>query len=262
LFSAQPSIDLTTGILTYTPAANANGSAIVTVTVKDNGGTANGGIDATTKMLTITVTAVNDAPSFTKGANQTTLEDAGAQTVTGWATFISAGPPDESGQALNFIGRTTTTGCSRPGWRLAPTVSSPTPRHRAEWLSNSDANSTTTVGLNAGVDPSPEQIHHHDHRSHRADYEGADQTALEDAAARRSSVGQRSDQCWPTDESSRWASTSEQQQRLLVSSRRLPEGGDIPQTCAIATARSRRLWRHRERRCRHECAANLTITVK
>src|SRR5690242_21193434 len=45
--------------------------------------------------FTITVTAVNDAPSFTKGANQTKLEDAGGQTVTGWATTISAGPADE-----------------------------------------------------------------------------------------------------------------------------------------------------------------------
>ena len=49
------------------------------------------------------MTPVNDAPSFTKGANQTALEDAGAQTVAGWATAISAGPPDEAGQTLNFI---------------------------------------------------------------------------------------------------------------------------------------------------------------
>jgi len=51
----------------------------------------------------VTVTAVNDAPSFTKGADQTVIEDAGAQTVAGWATAISAGPADESAQTLNFI---------------------------------------------------------------------------------------------------------------------------------------------------------------
>jgi hypothetical protein len=62
LFSAQPSIDQATGKLTYTAAPNANGTATVTVTVKDNGGTANGGVDATTKALTITITKVNDAP--------------------------------------------------------------------------------------------------------------------------------------------------------------------------------------------------------
>ena len=34
--------------LTFTPAANANGSSLVTVIVQDNGGTANGGIDKAT----------------------------------------------------------------------------------------------------------------------------------------------------------------------------------------------------------------------
>src|SRR5207247_8271538 len=61
-----------------------------------NGGTA-------TATVTVAVTSVNDAPSFTKGANQTVAQDAGAQTVPNWATAISAGPADESGQALNFI---------------------------------------------------------------------------------------------------------------------------------------------------------------
>ena len=32
------------GTLTYTPAANANGSATITLRITDNGGTANGGI--------------------------------------------------------------------------------------------------------------------------------------------------------------------------------------------------------------------------
>ena len=45
---------------------------------------------------------VNAAPSFTKGAEQTVLEDAGSVTVAGWATAISAGPADESGQVLTL----------------------------------------------------------------------------------------------------------------------------------------------------------------
>ena len=48
------------------------------------------------------MTAVNDAPSFTKGADQTVLENAGAQTVNPWATAISPGPADEAGQTLTF----------------------------------------------------------------------------------------------------------------------------------------------------------------
>jgi hypothetical protein len=89
--------------LSYTPAANGNGTATVTVTLKDNGGTANGGNDTSPpQTFTITVTAVNDAPSFTKGVNQTVNEDAGAQTVNNWATGISPGPADESGQTVAF----------------------------------------------------------------------------------------------------------------------------------------------------------------
>ena len=101
LFSAQPSIS-STGTLTYTPAANANGTATVTVTIRDNGGTANGGDDTgNTETFTITITGVNDAPSFTKGPDQTVLEDAGAQTVPNWATNISAGT-DDAGQTVDF----------------------------------------------------------------------------------------------------------------------------------------------------------------
>jgi hypothetical protein len=46
---------------------------------------------------------VNVAPSFVAGADQTVFSDAGAQSVAGWATAISAGPAAEAGQVLNFI---------------------------------------------------------------------------------------------------------------------------------------------------------------
>ncbi|MCC6503924.1 MAG: tandem-95 repeat protein [Aquimonas sp.] len=103
LFSAGPSIG-TDGTLSFTPAINANGSSDFTVTVQDNGGTAAGGVDTSVaQTFTITVTAVNDAPGYTIGANQAPAQGStGVQTVTGWATDISAGPADEAGQALNF----------------------------------------------------------------------------------------------------------------------------------------------------------------
>ncbi len=47
----------------------------------------------------MTVTTVNDAPSFTMGADPTVAEDAGAQTVAGWATAISAGPANDEPDA-------------------------------------------------------------------------------------------------------------------------------------------------------------------
>ncbi len=120
LFSVQPSID-STGQLTYTPAANANGSAIVTVQLHDNGGTANGGADTSAaQTFAINVTAVNDAPSFVVGANQTVNEDAGARTVNGFATSISAGPSNESTQALNFLVSNSNSGL----FSVQPSVSS------------------------------------------------------------------------------------------------------------------------------------------
>ncbi|NMM50816.1 Calx-beta domain-containing protein [Marinigracilibium pacificum] len=45
LFALQPSINAQTGTLTFSPAANAVGTATVTVNLSDNGGTANGGVN-------------------------------------------------------------------------------------------------------------------------------------------------------------------------------------------------------------------------
>jgi CSLREA domain-containing protein len=102
LFSAGPAIN-SFGQLSFTPAANANGAATITVVLKDSGGTANGGVDTSApQTFTITVTPVNDAPTFTKGANQTVSNNASAQTVTNWATNISPGPADEAGQTVTF----------------------------------------------------------------------------------------------------------------------------------------------------------------
>src|SRR4029078_10671361 len=101
LWSSAPA-GAANGTLTFTPAANAIGSATVTVRVHDDGGIANGGVDnRAPQTFTITVTSVKDAPSFVKGANQNVLVGFGAQTVSNWATSLSAGPSDENGQALN-----------------------------------------------------------------------------------------------------------------------------------------------------------------
>ena len=102
LFSVQPTISHITGDLSYTPASNTNGSAIVTVTLQDDGGITNGGDDSETKQFNINVTAVNDPPIFTKGPNITVDEDPGASTEYNWATAISPGPSDENGQTLTF----------------------------------------------------------------------------------------------------------------------------------------------------------------
>ena len=85
LFAAQPAVSAA-GVLSYTPADNANGSATVTITLSDNGGTANGGNNTSTpQTFTITVNSVNDPPSFVKGADLSVLEDSSAQSVVSWA---------------------------------------------------------------------------------------------------------------------------------------------------------------------------------
>ncbi len=96
LFSALPAVS-TAGVLSYTPAANAFGSATITLRICDDGSPV---ACSATQTFVIAVAAVNDLPSFIKGADQSVNEDAGAQTVNPWATTISAGPSE--GDSLNF----------------------------------------------------------------------------------------------------------------------------------------------------------------
>lgn len=84
--------------LTFTPAANAFGVATLTIQARDNGSPN----QITQKTATITVTAVNDPPSFVKGTNlQYGAAVSGVQTIPAWATSISQGP-GETLQTLTF----------------------------------------------------------------------------------------------------------------------------------------------------------------
>ncbi len=101
LFAVQPQL-LANGDLTFTPAADAFGSTVLNITVADDGGVANGGVDSATVQVALHVVAVNDAPSFVSGPSLVAVaEDSGASS-TGWATLLSAGPANESGQQLSF----------------------------------------------------------------------------------------------------------------------------------------------------------------
>ena len=104
LFSVPPQID-SSGTLTYTPTANANGVAKVSVVLSDNGGTDNGGDDTyAPQTFTITVVAVNDAPQFTlEGNPPAIMENDSAQTIIDFITDITpGGGEDEASQALQF----------------------------------------------------------------------------------------------------------------------------------------------------------------
>jgi hypothetical protein len=103
LFAVPPSIS-PEGRLTYTPAPNANGSAQVSVQLLDDGGTADGGTNASAvQTFTIHVVSVNDPPFFTKGSDYVGLEDSGPVVLNGWVQSATAGPADEAGQQLAFL---------------------------------------------------------------------------------------------------------------------------------------------------------------
>jgi hypothetical protein len=120
LFAVQPAI-APNGTLTYTPAANANGLATITVTALDDGGTANGGLNTSASAtFTITVDPVNDAPTFNAGSNPSAVSLLGAQTISGWATGITPGPADESSQNVTFIVSSTNGGLFAVPPAIAP----------------------------------------------------------------------------------------------------------------------------------------------
>jgi uncharacterized repeat protein (TIGR01451 family) len=63
------------GTLSFMPVPNQTGSAIITVTLTDNGGTANGGVNTIVRTFTVTVSAVNDAPVNIVPGAQTTMRN-------------------------------------------------------------------------------------------------------------------------------------------------------------------------------------------
>ncbi|HMG91822.1 MAG TPA: tandem-95 repeat protein [Chryseolinea sp.] len=73
------------GVVTYTPPPNFNGIASAKYTVKDNEGAVSN--EAT---ITVTVSALNDPPSFDPIPNQRVLKNTGNKTIT--ITGITAGP--------------------------------------------------------------------------------------------------------------------------------------------------------------------------
>lgn len=90
-----------TAQLVFTPQPNTNGTAIITVTVHDDGGVTNGGSDTTQLQFTVIVDPVNDSPQMAPISDRVLLEDTtdpAQTTVT--ITGIAPGPTDEAGQTL------------------------------------------------------------------------------------------------------------------------------------------------------------------
>ena len=98
----------TTGSLTYSLLPFASGTATITVTVTDNGGTANGGINTFSRAFNVNVTPVNQAPTLNPiTVNPTVLENSTTpQTVN--LTGIGVGPGN-MGQTLSVTARSSNT---------------------------------------------------------------------------------------------------------------------------------------------------------
>ncbi|NLX97310.1 MAG: hypothetical protein GXY83_14155, partial [Rhodopirellula sp.] len=104
LFAEVPAIDPATGTLTFTPAPDAFGTAMIAVRLKDDGGTEHDGSDTSAEQtFTIMISPVNDPPSFVNGGGQAVDEDSGEHATAGWATVIWPGAANEWGQGLEFL---------------------------------------------------------------------------------------------------------------------------------------------------------------
>jgi hypothetical protein len=131
-----------TGSISFTPVANAYGSATITVTVND-GGTSNNVISRT---FTVTVNPVNQVPTLNTLADVNLNENAGQQTVN--LSGISSGAANES-QTL-----TVTASSSNTGVIPNPTVTYASPNAtgsiRFTPVANAYGSATITVTVNDG----------------------------------------------------------------------------------------------------------------
>ena len=110
----------TIGTLSYTPVTDQSGSALITVTVKDSGGTADFGVDTFQRTFTVEVTAVNDAPTLDPISNPPAiLEGAGQQIIN--LSGITQGGGNETLPSPQFP--LTVTATSSNTGLIDPTVS-------------------------------------------------------------------------------------------------------------------------------------------
>ena len=110
-------IDPSTGEITVNDNTQLDGATLqftLGLTVSD------GTFTSVEETVTINLLLVNQPPFFTRGNDIDLLEDSAPQTITGWATNLSAGRPEESHQALQF----TVTNDQPAFFAAQPTISS------------------------------------------------------------------------------------------------------------------------------------------
>jgi uncharacterized repeat protein (TIGR01451 family) len=128
-----------TGSLAFTPAANGNGSATITVRVTDNGSNMAPNVNFTERTFVVNVAALNDAPTLNAITNLNINENAGTQTVN--LAGIADGDP-ELAQTL-----TITATSSNPALVPTPAVTytSPNTTGSLAFTPAANANGTATI---------------------------------------------------------------------------------------------------------------------
>ena len=132
----------TTGSITFAPANDAYGSAIITVTVND-GGTSNNIVSQT---FTVTVNPVNQPPTLNPPADISLNENAGQQTVN--LSGITSGAANEN-QTLTVTASSSNTGLI-PTPAVTYTSPNTTGSLRFTPVTNSYGAATITVTVNDG----------------------------------------------------------------------------------------------------------------
>ena len=97
LFHTPPTINGFGG-LTFIPAENKSGTTEVNVILQNAEGLATSPVT-----FRITITPVNDQPSFDAGGDVSVEAASGSHTIEEWAKNITAGPDDEETQDLTFL---------------------------------------------------------------------------------------------------------------------------------------------------------------
>ncbi len=132
------SVNTTTGVVTYTPNSNFFGTDIFTYTVKDTAlATSN------TATVTVTVTPVNDAPTFTLGSAPTVNEDSGTHVFPAFSDRASVGPSNEIGQLLTL----SVTNNNNSLFALQPAIDLATGTLQFTLAPNANGTATVTVTL-------------------------------------------------------------------------------------------------------------------
>ncbi len=140
---AAMSINTNTGLITWTPLQADIGTANVTVVATNSQGSDN-------DSFMITVTAQNDPPTFDNLGNQTVDEDAGPQTVTGWATNIDDGDPELDQNVTFNITSNDNVGL----FAVAPAISD---TGVLTYTANDNANGVANITVTLDDDGSPSQ---------------------------------------------------------------------------------------------------------